>query len=85
MTGFVLAAGQPDTLVESYLMFCPGLGGGQEVRAVHVLAEREWGGGSEDRRTESEPYSSENVNKVLNDTEEGITMSTVPQRDEIPL
>lgn len=34
---------------------------------------------------ESEPYSSENVNKVLNDTEEGITMSTVLQCDEIPL
>lgn len=49
---------------------------------MHVLAERECVGG-ERARTESEPYSSENVNKVLNDTEEGITMSTVPQCDEI--
>lgn len=45
MTGFVLAAGQPDTLVESCLMFRAGLGGGQGVRAVHMLAEREWVGG----------------------------------------
>lgn len=80
MTGFVLAAGQPGTLVEPCLMFRAGLGGGQGVRAVHVLVEREWGG-----EVESDPYSSENVNKVLNDTEEGITMSTVLQCDEIPL
>lgn len=52
MTGFVLAAGQPDTLVESCLMFRAELGGGQGVRAVHMLAEREWGGGV--RESESE-------------------------------
>lgn len=51
-------------------------------RKEREKSERE----SEDSiRAESEPYSSENVNKVLNDTEEGITMSTVPQCDEIPL
>lgn len=41
MAGFVLAAGQADTLVESCLMFRTELGGGQGVRAARVLVERE--------------------------------------------
>lgn len=55
MTGFVLAAGESDTLVESCLMFRAGLGGGQASRgAAHVLADRARAGGG-GARTEPEP------------------------------
>lgn len=60
-------------------MFRIQLGGGQEVSAV-PRAPRDG-----IIQLESEPYSSEGTNKVLNDTEEGITMSAVPQCYEIPL
>lgn len=52
--------------------------GGQGGSAVPVFRDgRRW--------QESELYSTENKNKALNDTEEGITMSAVPQCYEILL
>lgn len=60
-------------------MFRIQLGGGQEVSAApHAPRDGII-------QLESEPYSSEGTNKVLNDTGEGITMSAVPQCYEIPL
>lgn len=68
----MLAPAQQDTLVESCLMSCVHLKGGQVDSAMPALR---------DCRSKREPvlYSTENKNKALNDTEEGITMSAVPQ------
>lgn len=71
----VLAPGQQDTLVESCLMFCVHLKRGawrQGGSAVPVFR---------DCRSKREPelYNAEKKNKALNDTEERITMSAVPQ------
>lgn len=74
-----MAPGQRGALVESCLMFSIQLGGAQEVSGVpRALRDGII-------QLESEQYSSEGTNKVLNDTEEGITMSAVPQCYEIPL
>lgn len=74
-----MAPGQQGALVESCLMLCIQLSGAQEVSAApRVLRDGII-------QLESQQYSSEGTNKVLNDTEEGITMSAVPQCYEIPL